>query len=774
MVYHDLLDAAARVGRIEERMGYTFKDKMLCIEALKLTSSVIPLYFKGAIHQVDRNNRLALLGDRVLGLALCEVWFQTGNTTADYHVMTQGSETRAVLFTRGQALGIHKNLLLHEWAQARTPSDNQVAETVEAILGAVYLDSGKSIEIVKEVVTNAALDTHKLLKADARSQNKHEKRELASLRTLERTEALRVRRQMRKDATTATSESLASFLIRYKERVKEKRRLKIDKEKSQILKREAQPENRDPEKDSKLERRRVAAASRLSKEGNLLDDGSGQDGPTADSGRKLSPIPRIEDKEKTDTPHEPGNQETPQQNNDMITALNTAVSQSTPLSSQDILPQEELVDLRHVHRRSRLRWWKDAIKERDALKKEKGINVDVWGLYEERKLRILSSLQADRLDAPDKTAEEHPPTKQVTEELGKQTTKELGSVQKHTRREKRRHKRSLANTQLGGNRVAPIKPVKETTQVSASVLPEPITTTVMKADSIRESFIPVSVTIEQERPSTIGSDEADTATSTVPAPAQELSGSLEKINPSTLDASQHATSPILMSGENETITSAAPAQKFSSSPEQPSPTQSPWATRKNRKKPTQELSRHVDDTGFARASATDWDNEKKIVVRTKDVEQLENDILNSHRDIWQANGIPSKAWKPSKGALNRLYNERRSLRNSQILAEQLTGRAPINRTATREEYAGSSSAMQGASRTADENAKPFVRFNFYESNTERFMANLTKDDSVTPDTPRSEPEKKYTVYNPSIWRLPEGSQPRAKLRQTSDSKSPES
>jgi hypothetical protein len=79
--YHDLLDAAARVGRIEESMGYTFNDKMLCIQALKITSSVIPLYSKGVVHQVDRNHRIALLGDRVLGLALCDIWFMSGNTT---------------------------------------------------------------------------------------------------------------------------------------------------------------------------------------------------------------------------------------------------------------------------------------------------------------------------------------------------------------------------------------------------------------------------------------------------------------------------------------------------------------------------------------------------------------------------------------------------------------------------------------------------------------------------------------------------------------------
>ena len=80
VAYHDLLDAAAKVGRVEERIGYTFKNKMYCIEALKYTPIGMPLYFKGVIVKADRNNRLALLGDRALGLALSEIWFHTGNT----------------------------------------------------------------------------------------------------------------------------------------------------------------------------------------------------------------------------------------------------------------------------------------------------------------------------------------------------------------------------------------------------------------------------------------------------------------------------------------------------------------------------------------------------------------------------------------------------------------------------------------------------------------------------------------------------------------------
>ena len=75
-------------------------------------------------------------------------------------------ESRKVLREKGKALGIRENLV---WYNQWTPKPNAnfdaddaygeaVAEAVEAILGAVWVDSGKSIETVKEVIKKAALD----------------------------------------------------------------------------------------------------------------------------------------------------------------------------------------------------------------------------------------------------------------------------------------------------------------------------------------------------------------------------------------------------------------------------------------------------------------------------------------------------------------------------------------------------------------------------------------------------------------------------------------
>lgn len=83
-VHQDLLEAVANVGQIESRIGYKFKNKLTAVEALMRTPQ--PIYYKGLLERKDRNNRLALLGDRLLSLVLCEVWYGSGRSSGTrYH-----------------------------------------------------------------------------------------------------------------------------------------------------------------------------------------------------------------------------------------------------------------------------------------------------------------------------------------------------------------------------------------------------------------------------------------------------------------------------------------------------------------------------------------------------------------------------------------------------------------------------------------------------------------------------------------------------------------
>ncbi|CAA9958412.1 Rnc dsRNA-specific ribonuclease [Pyrenophora teres f. maculata] len=213
--HHDLLDAAARVGRVEESIGYTFKHKLYCIEALKQTNSTTPLYFQGVAINTDNNRRLALLGDRALDLALSEIWFYTGNTLADYTAMSLKTVTRAALNTQGLKINLDKNLILVAGATGATP--NQVAETFEALLGAVYVDSGHDVEAVKRVINTVQLDQNRFLRRDDNGIAERERKENAAQQWVESIEreqdqkiiaASRKKAELQRKGNAAQTESM--------------------------------------------------------------------------------------------------------------------------------------------------------------------------------------------------------------------------------------------------------------------------------------------------------------------------------------------------------------------------------------------------------------------------------------------------------------------------------------------------------------------------------------------------------------------------------------
>lgn len=85
-------------------------------------------------------------------------------------------ESRVSLAFKGRALGIHKLLLLSGGVDA--PRFSQVAEAFEAVIGAIYLDSGGSIEVVKKVINYIKLDDHKFLRPNSTSHWEQGRREI--------------------------------------------------------------------------------------------------------------------------------------------------------------------------------------------------------------------------------------------------------------------------------------------------------------------------------------------------------------------------------------------------------------------------------------------------------------------------------------------------------------------------------------------------------------------------------------------------------------------
>jgi hypothetical protein len=97
-------------------------------------------------------------------------------------IMFQTTETRAALYAKAHELGIHKEVLLYD---NPNPTNDQVAETFEAIIGAIYLDCGNNIDVVKRVIAGIDLDAHRFLTAQIESQNLQEQKELLALRVAE-------------------------------------------------------------------------------------------------------------------------------------------------------------------------------------------------------------------------------------------------------------------------------------------------------------------------------------------------------------------------------------------------------------------------------------------------------------------------------------------------------------------------------------------------------------------------------------------------------------
>ena len=274
-------------------------------------------------------------------------------------------ESRVGLGKKGYALGINDNLLLHD---RQTSTFNHVAEAFEAVLGAIYLDSGNNIETVKEVVTGIKLDSHKMLEEQITAQDRLDSKRLAALQysdymtnqaaydkkaqlrqaneaALAAKEAAKLAEKQvaeqpreeaqednmstksqihdghsatvqpqtkRKSSVALThaeaSKNLADSVIEYRTNghpsdAKDLGRLDTQdaQRQSSASKGKAPSRNSDQASDSKMQRRAVVVANKLSREGYLLRDVLEHDDKTTVSKRQDLPVSRVENQDKVVT-----------------------------------------------------------------------------------------------------------------------------------------------------------------------------------------------------------------------------------------------------------------------------------------------------------------------------------------------------------------------------------------------------------------------------------------------------------------------------------------
>ena len=148
---------------IEEAIGYTFSDKSLLAQAFTRTSFCNENSSQGAPYQ--SNEVLEFLGDSVLSLSVASMLTEENSKRYKYGIKTEFDEgdfsniksrlsDKTNLSESVKKLGIQKYLLMGE-GDIKLDIQNEpsvMEDLFESILGAVYLDSGKSTTTVMSVI----------------------------------------------------------------------------------------------------------------------------------------------------------------------------------------------------------------------------------------------------------------------------------------------------------------------------------------------------------------------------------------------------------------------------------------------------------------------------------------------------------------------------------------------------------------------------------------------------------------------------------------------
>jgi len=123
--------------QIEQTISYTFSDKGLLAQAFTHSSAVD--------NRLLSNERLEFLGDAVLAVVICQTLFErfSGYLEGDL------TKVKSMLVSRGSCARLSRQLRLHRFlkvgkgmASSRALSGSLAAGALEAVIAAIYIDSG--------------------------------------------------------------------------------------------------------------------------------------------------------------------------------------------------------------------------------------------------------------------------------------------------------------------------------------------------------------------------------------------------------------------------------------------------------------------------------------------------------------------------------------------------------------------------------------------------------------------------------------------------------
>ncbi|XRM36567.1 hypothetical protein ABZX51_000064 [Aspergillus tubingensis] len=141
-----------RVQTAQLTIGYTFDDPTIGMGALVTPGVALP----GLPTRMDGHKELALVGDAVLKLSLTLDGYVAKRSREYTSNILQTKASNVNLALVGRRMGLDKLVIVNP-SQAGMVSDKVMANTVEALIGAVYMDSN-SIEAVRPVLAAMGLD----------------------------------------------------------------------------------------------------------------------------------------------------------------------------------------------------------------------------------------------------------------------------------------------------------------------------------------------------------------------------------------------------------------------------------------------------------------------------------------------------------------------------------------------------------------------------------------------------------------------------------------
>ncbi|KAF2822555.1 hypothetical protein CC86DRAFT_80144 [Ophiobolus disseminans] len=165
-----MVDIDARISQIELITGYTFTEKPLCAEALQMEAPEVSYFISGSWHLVKKNKDLESVGDTIIAVVLCTKWYNFRDDQGKRlpvgiwdKLIRQKYLCNKNLARAGFAAGIDKCIIKNPGLVRAT--NDMVANTMEAVIGAAYLDSNESLDIAGSIMEKLGLNTHSLLTA---------------------------------------------------------------------------------------------------------------------------------------------------------------------------------------------------------------------------------------------------------------------------------------------------------------------------------------------------------------------------------------------------------------------------------------------------------------------------------------------------------------------------------------------------------------------------------------------------------------------------------